>query len=178
MLDERKALAGSAPRDRERPGTSSQTIPAVCQRPVTTVGLGPVVNDRLASFSSQRALVALVVTVLQLVSVFHLALVPHAYSMAGGGLVHVHRAPRLVPDGTAAHADDKARRATVECGSASSVTEQCPLADAPHGSPASLSCLASGSIVFGASQRLMEAALPRSEPLLRLLRAPKTSPPV
>jgi hypothetical protein len=119
--------------------------------------------------------VALVVTLLQLVGALHFALVPHGYSAALGGLVHVHAAPRASEPRPAEAA--QVHSPGLRTDSFSCLTDRCPVADAPHGSAPPSELLAAGNVAFGEARLLAEPA-ERSPQTRRVLGcAPKTSPP-
>ena len=127
---------------------------------------------RLPGFSSVRACVAWFVTLLQVVGALHFALVPHGYSAALGGVVHVHSVSasavrRVAERGPAL------RAATATC-----ISERCPVADAPQSSPPCFDLQATGSVEFGEARLLGERAARVPESLRLFLSAPKTSPPV
>jgi hypothetical protein len=127
-------------------------------------------------FLALRALVALLLTLLQLTSALHFTLVPHTFSAALGGVVHVHgelgvRAePRAVTRGGHSPA--------LVAGEPSCAVELCPFADATHGSLPDVGAEVSGVAAFGAPSLLGEADA-RSPDARRVFpSAPKTSPPV
>ena len=125
---------------------------------------------------SLRAVLGLVVIVLQVLGALHFTLVRHGYSAALGGVVHVHAFARAEakppanvtsPRTTALVADSPA------CG-----TELCPDGNAPPGFAPRFQLLAGGSVAFGDARLLSERAARSSEALRVFLSAPKTSPPV
>jgi hypothetical protein len=119
-----------------------------------------------------RALVALVIVLLQFASALHFTLVPHTFSAALGGVVHVH-------GGTRAHASSPRRGATPEllADAASCVVDICPFADAPHGSLPCAPATLSGVAAFGSPCLLTEAEARSPSARRVFLSAPKTSPP-
>jgi hypothetical protein len=127
-------------------------------------------------FLSWRALVATFVALLQLASALHFTLVPHSFSAALGGIVHVH-------GGSDARAEPRAltraaRSPAFVADAQSCAVDLCPFADAPHGSLPSVAARVSGSAAFGAACLLSEADA-RSPHARRVFSsAPKTSPPV
>jgi hypothetical protein len=120
-------------------------------------------------------LIACSLMLLQLSSALHFTLVPHTFSAALGGVVHVHGPSR-------ARAAPRAARAphsqTLVADALSCAVDVCPFADAPHGSLPFLAQAASHAATFGAAALLNETE-PRSETARRVfLSAPKTSPPI
>lgn len=131
--------------------------------------------NRAPALKLLPACVAWFVTLLQVVGALHFALVPHGYSAALGGVVHLHAAPRaqapavesgLAEPGPAVHAD-----------SASCLADRCPVADAPQSSPPRFALLAAGNVSFGEVRLLGERSTRVSDSLCLFLSAPKTSPP-
>ena len=129
---------------------------------------------RSPASSPLGACVALVVTLLHLVGALHFALVPHGYSAALGGVVHLHRASQQAPG-------QPQRRApvtrTLSADSLSCASDRCPAADAPHGSLAQLELLAAGLVAFGDVRLLAERDAHSPTSRRMFLSAPKTSPP-
>lgn len=121
-----------------------------------------------------RVALALSIALLQLVSALHFWLVPHAFSAALGGVVHV--------DGVSSARSPARARSDAErgftVGSRACASDLCPFADAPAGTPLVAAAAAAEPLPFG------QVALPRrtddelTTPLRILLEAPKTSPPV
>jgi hypothetical protein len=127
-------------------------------------------------FLGLRALVALLLTLLQLASALHFTLVPHTFSAALGGVVHVHSEPGVSaqPRVTSRTVHSQALVADA----LSCAVDLCPFADAPHGSLPYVVAEISGVAAFGAPS-LLGAAEARSPNARRVfLSAPKTSPPV
>ena len=131
--------------------------------------------NRAPAFKLLPACVAWFVTLLQVVGTLHFALVPHGYSAALGGVVHLHGAPRVsaasavrapAQPGPAVHAD-----------SASCAAERCLAADAPQHSPPGFALWLSGVVRFGEVRLLGEHTARVSEVRRLFLSAPKTSPP-
>ncbi len=145
----------------------------ICQGAEGKVLVGFDVMNRLSAFSSVRACVAWFVTLLQVVSALHVALVPHGYSSTLGGVVHVHAAARAA---TAVPAPLE-RGPAVHATSATCSAERCLVADAPQSSPPRFALLAAGSAAFGDARLLSEREARTPESLRSFLSAPKTSPP-
>lgn len=118
----------------------------------------------------------LVLALLQLGSALHFMLVPHTFSAALGGVVHVHT-------GSAARAEPRAHAHGAQApawvaDAPACAAEACPFASAPQGSLARAAAPVSGAVAFGAPS-LLSAAEARSPHARRVfLSAPKTSPPV
>ncbi len=123
-----------------------------------------------------RAVVALLITLLQLASALHFTLVPHTFSAALGGVVHVHAesgaraAPRV--------AKHNARSPEIVADALSCLVDICPFADAPHGSLPCGAATVSGAAEFGAPGLLSEADARAANARRVFPSAPKTSPPV
>ena len=130
-------------------------------------------------FLGLRALVAFLVASLQLSSALHFTLVPHTFSAALGGVVHVHGVGTRGRARAEPPAIARAAQPTVITTDAlSCAVDRCPFADAPHASPACLAARVSGVAAFGAPALLNEAVA-RSPNTGRVFpSAPKTSPPV
>jgi hypothetical protein len=128
------------------------------------------------AFLSLRALVAFLVALLQLTSALHFTLVPHTFSAALGGVVHVHgdSPARAEPRLFTRHAHSP----TLVAAALSCVTDLCPFADAPHGSVPCAAATVSGTAAFGAPSLLGEAEARSPNTRRVFLSAPKTSPPV
>ena len=124
-------------------------------------------------FLGLRALIACLIALLQLTSVLHFTLVPHTFSAALGGVVHVH-------GGKAASAEPQrvAHTPAALPSTASCAVDVCPYADAPSSSlpcePAELS----GLVSFGEARLLAKAEARAERARLLFPSAPKTSPPV
>jgi len=133
--------------------------------------------NRSPAFNSLRALVALVVTLLQLVGALHFSLVRHSYSAASGGLVHTHAASlarsqaRADASSRASHAPI-ATRGTPSCGA-----DLCAAANAPQGVAPRFEAADAGSVAFGVVRLLSEPRACSLGSRRALLGAPKTSPP-
>lgn len=125
-----------------------------------------------AGFFGFRALVAFAVALLQLVSVLHFTLVPHTFSAALGGVVHVHGGARASAEPKRAPRTPAIAQSSVSC-----AVDVCPYADAPGGSLPCDPPSVSGAVAFGEA-RLLAKAEARSASTRRVfLSAPKTSPP-
>jgi hypothetical protein len=126
-------------------------------------------------FWGLRALVAFLIALLQLASALHFTLVPHTFSAALGGVVHVH-------DGAAARfqpgAPARNTRAEMVSGAPTCSMELCPFADAPHGTLQVGMATLSGLARFGSSGMLTEGDAREASSRHVLSSAPKTSPPV
>jgi len=123
-----------------------------------------------------QALIAFSLVLLQLSCALHFTLVPHTFSAALGGVVHVHGSSRarVAPRGVARAPHSPALVADA----LSCAVDVCPFADAPHGSLPFLAQAASHAATFGATSLLSETE-PRAETARRVfLSAPKTSPPI
>ena len=128
-----------------------------------------------------RAFVAWLVTLLQVVGALHFALVPHTFSAALGGVVHVH-------GGASAEARSRlAGRGASQLGLASATliadtlactADLCPAADVPPCSLLAGAPLATGWVSFGEARLLGERAAHSPESQRVFFSAPKTSPPV
>ncbi|MEO6602538.1 MAG: hypothetical protein ABIQ16_21830 [Polyangiaceae bacterium] len=133
--------------------------------------------NRSPAFKSLRALVALVVTLMQLVGALHFSLVRHSYSAELGGVVHVHaslarptaKPPRSVPGPRA----PSATSSTPSCNADVCAAANAPQSTAPHFEP-----LDAGAVAFGDPALLSERLAPFAVLRRVLLGAPKTSPPV
>jgi hypothetical protein len=128
-----------------------------------------------------RAFVAWLVTLLQIAGTLHFALVPHAFSAALGGVVHVHAVSSVQ---RAAQADRalsprrEARRASLVPDALSCTADVCPTADVPPTSLFGSASVATGWVSFGDVRLLGERAARSPESQRVFLSAPKTSPPV
>ena len=122
-----------------------------------------------------RALVAFLIALLQLASALHFTLVPHTFSAALGGVVHVHEdsGARLQPRALARHAQSQ-----LDPGAPACAQELCPFADAPHSSLPSVAATVCGTARFGAPGLLGEADARSADTGRVFASAPKTSPPV
>jgi hypothetical protein len=130
-----------------------------------------------------RALVAWLVTLLQVAGALHFSLVPHTFSAALGGVVHLH-----VHGGSSAEAsprlsDRAASRpgspgASLVADALSCTADLCPAADVPPCSLLASASLATGWVSFGEARLLGERAARSPESQRVFLSAPKTSPPV
>ncbi|HEY5374496.1 MAG TPA: hypothetical protein VIK01_12480 [Polyangiaceae bacterium] len=120
-----------------------------------------------------RAFVAWLVTLLQIVGALHFALVPHTFSAALGGVVHVHAAAGAQPS-----ANRESRIASLVAGALSCTSDLCPTADVPPSSLLGGAAIATGWVRFGAACLLGERAACSPESQRVFLSAPKTSPPV
>ncbi len=137
-------------------------------------------NRSQATPSPQRALptlVAWLVTLLQVVGALHFALVPHTFSAALGGVVHVHsEAFARADSGSSVRVAQ--RTVALVSDAASCSVDSCPLADAPAGSVLPGASLATGWVSFGGVSLLGERATQAAASRRVFLNAPKTSPPV
>ena len=126
-------------------------------------------------FLGLRALVAAAIAVLQLASALHFTLVPHTFSAALGGVVHVHgisSKARSAPRPHTLHAP------AIVADALSCAVDRCPFADAPHGSPPLVAATVSGVAEFGAPGLLTEQEARSANARRVFSSAPKTSPPV
>ena len=123
------------------------------------------------------AFIAWLVTLLQVLGALHFALVPHTFSAALGGVIHVHAEARM-----AAGKPDTTQRAegvaALVSDAASCTVDSCPVADAPAGSVLPSAAVATGWVSFGAPSLLGEHAAQLAVGRRIFLSAPKTSPPV
>jgi hypothetical protein len=155
----------------------------VCQAASPAVLLGPTAMDRSQHAPKPfRAFVAWLVTLLQIAGALHFALVPHAFSVALGGVVHVHAVTR---PHAAAPRTERAASPNHESGGASLVAallscavDLCPTADVPASSLLGSASAATGWVSFGNVRLLGERAACSPEAQRVFLSAPKTSPPV
>jgi len=122
-------------------------------------------------FSGLHTLIASLVTLLQLVSALHFTLVPHTFSAALGGVVHVHAARTAVQPKRVARAPAIAASAT------SCAVDVCPYADAPSSSAPCDPPAAAGAVAFGEARLLAKAEARAASSRRVFLSAPKTSPP-
>jgi len=122
---------------------------------------------------SLRALLGLVVIVLQVLGALHFTLVRHGYSATLGGVVHVHaaRAEQKLPNRVAP------RIATLVANLPACSAELCPEGNAPQSSAPQFELLATGFVAFGEARLLSERAASSSKSLRVFSSAPKTSPP-
>ena len=146
--------------------------------PATQPGTRPALKAAKSRvFLGLRALVAFVLTALQLLSALHFTLVPHTFSAALGGVVHMHGASPAVRTEPRTRTPN-VRTETIAPDSLSCAVDLCPYADAPHGSLPGVEATVSGVVVFG-TPRLLSEAPARSARTWRVFsNAPKTSPPV
>ena len=133
--------------------------------------------NRSPAFRSLRAFVALLVMSLQLLGALHFSLVKHSYSAALGGVVHVHAPSRVEQTPNLRIERERWRTTTLTNAAPSCIADLCQAANAPQSSAPQFEPLAAGSILFGDVRLLSERSRRTSESLLRLLSAPKTSPP-
>jgi hypothetical protein len=126
-------------------------------------------------FVGLRALVAFAVTLLQLASALHFTLVPHSFSAALGGVVHVHGASQSRTEPRLGH---NQRSQAFVSDALSCAVDVCPFADAPHGSLPFAPSAVSGTATFGAATLLTETEPQHGAAWRVFLTAPKTSPPV
>jgi hypothetical protein len=128
-----------------------------------------------------RAFVAWLVTLLQVAGALHFALVPHAFSAALGGVVHVHggssagAGPRQTDRGVS---PPGSRSASLVANVPSCTADLCPAADVPPSSLLASASVATGWVSFGDASLLGERAARSPESQRVFLSAPKTSPPV
>ncbi len=120
------------------------------------------------------AFVAWLVTLLQVVGALHFALVPHTFSAALGGVVHVHAEGHA----RASEPQRGERGVTLVSDAASCSVDSCPVADAPAGSVLPSAAIATGWVSFGGVSLLGERATQVAIARRIFLSAPKTSPPV
>jgi len=129
-----------------------------------------------------RAFVAWLVALLQIVGALHFALVPHTFSAALGGVVHVHAAAgvqtRALSTTRTHSANRESRGASLVADALSCTTDLCPNADVPPSSLLGSASVATGWVRFGAARLLGERAACSPESQRVFLSAPKTSPPV
>jgi hypothetical protein len=128
-----------------------------------------------------RAFVAWLVTLLQVVGVLHFALVPHTFSAALGGVVHVHAVSSVQsapPAERALSPRRAARSASLVADALSCTADLCPTADVPASSLLGSASVATGWVTFGDVRLLGERAARVPESQRVFLSAPKTSPPV
>ena len=132
--------------------------------------------NRSPASRSLRAFLALAVTLLQVLGALHFSLVKHSYSAALGGVVHLHATSRAerAPN-TRSHGEPKP---ALSSGVPSCVADLCQAANAPQSSAPQFESLSAGAALFGEVRLLSERAPQTRATLLRLLSAPKTSPPV
>ena len=126
-------------------------------------------------FLELRTLCALLIALLQLSSALHFTLVPHTFSAALGGIVHVHAESIAHADGARSHS---AKSQSLVADALSCAVDLCPFVDAPHASPPHLAASLSGAATFGATSLLSEAEARSPNARRVFLSAPKTSPPV
>lgn len=120
---------------------------------------------------------ALLIALLQLSSALHFTLVPHTFSAALGGIVHVH-AESLAPTDGARAPGHGTKSPSFVADALSCVVDLCPFVDAPHASPPNLAASISGAATFGRTSSLTEAEARSPNARRVFLSAPKTSPPV
>ena len=123
------------------------------------------------------AYVAWLVTLLQVVGALHFALVPHTFSAALGGVVHVHTEGRARST-NAEVARGSERTVALVSDAASCSVDSCSVADAPAGSVLPSAAVATGRVSFGGVRLLGEHGTPVAACRRIFLSAPKTSPPV
>jgi hypothetical protein len=131
---------------------------------------------RARAFLGLRALVALLIALLQLTTALHFTLVPHTFSAALGGVVHVHGKAGLRTELPAATRGGRSQALVADA--LSCALDVCPFADAAHGSLPCAAATVSGAVAFGAPGLLSEAAARSPRTRRVFLSAPKTSPPV
>jgi hypothetical protein len=119
------------------------------------------------------AFVAWLVTLLQVVSALHFALVPHTFSAALGGVAHVHGEGRA-----RAQPRGEGRAAALVSDAASCTVDSCSVANAPAGSVLPRAAMATGSVSFGDVSPLGAPSARVAASQRIFLSAPKTSPPV
>ena len=130
--------------------------------------------NRAPAFKLLPACVAWFVTFLQVLGTLHFALVPHGYSAALGGVVHLHSAPRV----SVANAVRTPQPGpAVDADSASCLADRCLVADVPQHSPPRFALSLSGVVSFGQVRLLGGDTACVSEARRLFLSAPKTSPP-
>jgi len=117
-------------------------------------------------------LVGFLVTWLQLVSALHFTLVPHTFSAALGGVVHMHAEARAKEAPRRASRTPVARASTLACS-----VDVCPYANAPSSSPPCDPPEPSGAVTFGEARLLAKAEARAADTRRVFLSAPKTSPP-
>ncbi len=124
-------------------------------------------------FLGFRALLAFLVTALQLVSALHFTLVPHTFSAALGGVVHVHADPVASTEVKRVPRAPAIGQVSLSC-----AIDVCPYADAPSSSLPFEPPAAIGSVAFGEARLLAKAEARAASATRIFLSAPKTSPPV
>jgi hypothetical protein len=122
------------------------------------------------------ALVVWLVALLQLVSALHFVLVPHTFSAAHGGIVHVHSASRPTAEPRASV--QAPRVVALIADAATCSADLCPTADVPPSSLLHSAANATGWAAYGGARLLCERAARSAESQRVFLSAPKTSPPV
>ena len=128
-----------------------------------------------------RAIVAWLVTLLQVVGALHFALVPHTFSAALGGVVHVHGRSNAEARSSLAGrgaSQPGSGSASLVVGALSCTADLCPAADVPPCSLFAGAPLATGWVSFGEARLLGERAARSPESQRVFFSAPKTSPPV
>jgi len=124
-----------------------------------------------------RALLALSIALLQIIGALHFWLVPHAFSAALGGVVHVHAAPSSETRALSSGHATAGSGSSIIAGAPGCSTDSCPFADAPAGTPLAENPGAAAEVSFG-QPVLLAAASGSARPRARVLsNAPKTSPP-
>jgi hypothetical protein len=129
-----------------------------------------------------RAFVAWLVTLLQVAGALHFVLVPHAFSAALGGVVHVRAVVSAQTRTQSAErtqpASHEAHGTSLVAAALSCTADLCPTADVPPSSLLGSASLATGWVSFGEVRLLGERAACSLEAQRVFLSAPKTSPPV
>ena len=121
------------------------------------------------------AFVAWLVTLLQVLGALHFALVPHTFSAALGGVMHVHekgQARVSTTRHTAVHP------AALSSEAASCGVDACAVASAPAGSVLPSAAARAAWVSVGGVSLLGDSAPQLTVSRHILLSAPKTSPPV
>jgi hypothetical protein len=129
-----------------------------------------------------RAFVAWLVTLLQVAGALHFVLVPHTFSAALGGIVHVHGVSGAEARARRTDAGESpssgSRSASLVADALSCTADLCPAADVPPSSLLRSASVATGWVAFGEVCLLAERAARSPESQRIFLSAPKTSPPV
>jgi len=124
---------------------------------------------------SLRAVLGLVVIVLQVLGALHFTLVRHGYSAALGGVVHVHNSARAEQKSPVKTATPRVVALVAE--TPACAAELCPDGNAPPSFAPQFELLVAGSVAFGATRLLGDRAVRSSASQRLFLNAPKTSPP-
>jgi hypothetical protein len=123
------------------------------------------------------AFAAWLVTLLQLVGILHFALIPHAFSAALGGMVHVHTSSSA----SSAHSSERVHApgtAALVSETASCSADLCPTSDVPPSSSLHTASTVTGFVSYGSVRLLSEREVASVDAERVFPSAPKTSPPV